>query len=419
MWIMGNFEVGIDRPPDAKKKEIIPALIGAAGAIGGALLANKSSEDINEQNVALTREGWERQEKENALNRQFQADEWTRQFNLQNGYNDPANILKRLENAGINAKNVFGSGTDTTAMSQGSPSAPSGAVASHAAPIPMGLSGSPALQSVGAFVNNLADAANKLSEQPYVADKAAAEIQKILASASSDDARARLESIQSKYEDIFGEDMRRSDIQKMLSQTALNYAHVEEAIANGDYIRANELLSIAKADTERQNKRLHGLQADRFEIELAYLPMQYTQQIRLLEEQQKTERARQSESYAHAGLFSAQSITENQLRKYRVEQSRIDNQISSLERDIKSNDADVSDITFWARVDAVLKQYYKCGLDVEKIEAEIDKIKAEKDATRLHSIVELLRMPAENMRDYSQSQRNVIEPITKLAPWVR
>lgn len=96
----------------------IGAGVAAAGAIGniaGGFLDRKSQRDINQKNIDFARENnaaqrlWERQQMEyqNKMNLDF--------WNMQNAYNNPAEQVKRMREAGLNPALLYGSAPSNTA----------------------------------------------------------------------------------------------------------------------------------------------------------------------------------------------------------------------------------------------------------------------------------------------------------------
>lgn len=74
---------------------------GILGGLGGIGQAAQQQENIKFQRDMM-QQNQEWQSGENALNRQFQADQWQKQFDLTNAYNDPRQQALRLLGAGMN-----------------------------------------------------------------------------------------------------------------------------------------------------------------------------------------------------------------------------------------------------------------------------------------------------------------------------
>lgn len=102
---------------------IIPALIGAAGAIGGALLGNHSQSNANSTNMAINQMNNAFNEKEALRARQFQLEMWNRE----NEYNTASAQRQRLSEAGLNPYLMMDGSSAGTAGSVGSTSQASAA----------------------------------------------------------------------------------------------------------------------------------------------------------------------------------------------------------------------------------------------------------------------------------------------------
>ena len=111
------------------------------GLIGGLFGASSASREA--------RKNREFQSAEAEKARQWQANEWTRQFNLTNQYNSPSEQMKRFAMAGLNPNLVYGSMVNGSA----SPSTPG-------TPIPTGSDASSAVGS------NIASAFQSLGDIP-------------------------------------------------------------------------------------------------------------------------------------------------------------------------------------------------------------------------------------------------------------
>lgn len=133
---------------------------GLTGLIGGLFGASSASRE--------SRKNREFQSAEAEKARKWQANEWTRQFNLTNQYNDPSAQMQRFAMAGLNPNLVYGSLVNGSASpsTPGTP-LPTGSDASSA----VGSSVSSAFQSLGdiplrrAQIENIeADTAKKMSD---------------------------------------------------------------------------------------------------------------------------------------------------------------------------------------------------------------------------------------------------------------
>lgn len=216
----------------------------SAAATGLAALGNLFTAG---QSKSLTREGWRLQQAENQKNREYMSDEWTRQFEMQNAYNDPSAQVQRLINAGINPSEVFGSGTNTTAMSQGSPQASAGSSIPISSPQPIQYLGSQ-------FVNDLAIAVRALTEadknealtpvekeyKETLTKQLAAETEKVGAEKESID-------LQNQLTRIYGDALRSREVQKFDAEIRRLNADAEVLIQQKDYVSAQKKVADMEA----------------------------------------------------------------------------------------------------------------------------------------------------------------------------
>ena len=221
-----------------------------AAATGLAALGNLFTAG---QSKSLTREGWRLQQEENAKNRQYMSDEWTRQFDAMNAYNDPSAQVQRLIKAGINPNEVFGSGTNTTAMSQGSPQASAGSSIPISSPLPVQYLG-------GQFVNDLANAVRALSEadknealtpvereyKETLTKQLAAETEKVGAEKEAID-------LQNQLTRIYGDALKSREVQKFDSEIRKLNAEAEVSVQQKDYVTAQK--KVAEMDALLKNSQ--------------------------------------------------------------------------------------------------------------------------------------------------------------------
>ena len=222
-----------------------------AAATGLAALGNLFTAG---QSKSLTREGWRLQQEENAKNRQYMTDEWTRQFNAMNEYNDPSAQVRRLINAGINPNEVFGSGTNTTAMSQGSPQASAGSSIPISSPQPIQYLGSQ-------FVNDLANAVRALTEadknealtpvekeyKETLTKQLAAETEKVGAEKEAID-------LQNQLTRIYGDALKDREVQKFDADIRKINNEIEVLIQQKDFVKAQTKLSEAEELLKRSQR---------------------------------------------------------------------------------------------------------------------------------------------------------------------
>lgn len=288
-------------------KPWLGSLITGILGLGGSALAADSSEKQNEANIEAQRE-------ENALNRQWQSDEWTRQFNMTNEYNDPKAVVSRLENAGINPSALVGGTGSQIGTSHATPSAPSGG---HGL-TPGMVDYSGFFNTASQFPKTIAEALRQYKEAekldktlPYVSDKIKAETSKILADASLSEERAKNEQFQNKLNAIFGYEMRSKELSKLTHDIAVADANVRLADSEVSLNAFKEWKEQSEALLNYAKKHLTENDAALLDIELKYREKELQTRIGLI-------RAQTSEAHANAAHASALAATENSIREYKV-----------------------------------------------------------------------------------------------------
>ena len=216
----------------------------SAAATGLAALGNLFTAG---QSKSLTREGWRIQQAENQKNREYMSNEWTRQFEAQNAYNDPSAQVQRLVNAGINPSQVFGSGTNTTAMSQGSPQASAGSSIPISSPLPIQYLGSQ-------FVNDLANAVRALSEAdknealtPVEKDYKETLTKQLAAETEKVGAEKEAIDLQNQLTRVYGDALKSREVQKFDADIRKVNSEIEVLIQQKDYVGAQKKLAEADA----------------------------------------------------------------------------------------------------------------------------------------------------------------------------
>lgn len=188
-------------------------------AIGGLFSSFFSNHSVNKQIEA--------QRQENALNRQFNAEESQKvrdfslqMFNNENQYNNPKNVIKRLQEAGVNPALAFGGFADSASGEISSPAGSQGSIT----PSSVDASG---IRSAGnAFMQG-----EVMAAQARLADAQAREIEEGLPYV------ARLKSLDAQAREL-GIDLGRFDLNVMRPKEAEKLTNViEEVKTNVDLLR--------------------------------------------------------------------------------------------------------------------------------------------------------------------------------------
>lgn len=324
------------------------SLIGAAGnALGGAVSGASSQGDSKD----LINLQYDRQAQENALNRQFQSDEWTRQFNLTNAYNTPAEQAKRLQQARINPAVAF-QGTQTSAMSSASPAAPSGASGLSAFD-PSGVL-SLGFRSQESLMNRL-KLFNEVQKGRYeISDVLPAQVRGILASAANDEVENEVRQFDLGIKKIFGRNMENAKLQNLLADYEVKLAEQKLKLKQGEVADADILFKESERLLNESKKHLTNKEYQKLEVELRYYGKRLESEIRALNAQ------------AHRDESSAQ--TEDVLRDFR--------------KDLLANEADVSNETKLAKIENIQQEYL-----TKWLENQADSREAERRLEYIKSII--------------------------------
>lgn len=375
---------------------------GAIAQAGAATLGAGLSLYSMNQSKSLTREGWRLQQAENEKNRQYMSDEWTRQFEAQNAYNDPSAEVERLVRAGINPSQVFGNGTNTTAMSQGSPQASAGSSIPISSPLPVNLSGSAVIQDIAGAVKALADAERTRKLMPGEARNLDSLNRQMTQETNKIVEETKGQRLANGLTQAFGSALKSAELQKLQADILTSRANYDVLIEQKDYVKAQAQLVEFEKAYKASLKDLNEAQSARVKL--------------LMEPEYNRMLSEVTQLYAQANYYNQSAMTENALRPYRERLAKFESEISRFESVIKEKDAAIKIWSYENEFVSLLDKYDLPGLEKEKLRADTEKAFAERDMTRLQMILQTLRTYAENARDISQGVRNMIEPATNLVP---
>ena len=198
-------------------------VLGAiASPVASLIGAGTSAINMNQQKK-LMQQNNEFQAAENQKNREWQSQEWTRQFDLTNAYNDPTAIVGRLQNAGLNPAQVMSGTGSSSAVSHATPSAPSGGVSATPSPDYSGVitSGFQSMQQIANSIKMLTEAKKTAKETPYVGAMLDSQIQLNLAKFENEQAKADFQRLQNQIEGALGFQIRSKELAKLVSETLL------------------------------------------------------------------------------------------------------------------------------------------------------------------------------------------------------
>ena len=251
------------------------------GAIAGGVsaLGNLFGSDPSDKAAALAEKQHQWDVEENQKNRDFQRDEWTRQFNMTNEYNSPEATKARLTSAGLNGSAILNGSGSAIGQSSASPSAPSGASGLNAMPDVVSQVGFQSQESLFRRLSMLGDLAKGAALLPETKAKLSAEVENVLADSKFKQIKTDSEKFMLEVERLFKPFEKSAGLRLAIQNVALTDAETRLALANGEL--ANEekenkvqerLLIIAK-------RSLSEKEFEKLKIELNWLNLEKKQAI--------------------------------------------------------------------------------------------------------------------------------------------
>lgn len=291
--------------------------------------------------------------------REFQAqqDEWTRQFNLENEYNTPSAQVARLSAAGINPVAAFQSvqGSTGSAAVGGSSSPPSPAYPSSHSVSPVGLAHVSGISSDSMMFSSLAQLGDSLSKLKQVGLNEQrqqamlnAEVQNTVADTQQKRESAALTSTLNSIKSAFGDKQAQAEVSKLIADSY-------QAYSDGDYKKALSLV----ADTEKD------LNAQKY----AYNKEAYPELVTNLRKLGNLYQAKVGESQAAAAQHRAQATylgaltqTENELRDGRVKGLELSNQLADIQRQLGNRENVRDAATHQDKIHSIVESCRREGL---------------------------------------------------------
>ena len=248
----------------------IGAIAGGVSALGN--LFGSSPED---KAIALAEKQHQWDVEENERNRQFQRDEWTRQFNLTNEYNDPSKTKERLVKAGLNGSAILNGSGASVGNSTASPAAPSGAHGLNPIPDVLSQVGYQSQESLMYRLKMLADLGKSSALLPGTKAKLSAEIENVLSDAKYKDIRSQSEEFALSLDKILKPIERSAGIQNALKNLLVADADIRlkgsqssEADARAAQLAEEKLLTIAKRNlSQKDYERLELYHTTLFQVQ--------------------------------------------------------------------------------------------------------------------------------------------------------
>lgn len=305
-----------------------------------------------EQQVAAQRQMFTEQ-----LEQQSQSDydKWKRQFDVENRYNSPQSQVARLMAAGINpaaaasqvmAGNASGAsiGGSSSPSAAGAPSG--GALGSHSVS-PLGVS-IPAYSTDSALFSSaaqLADSMSKLGELGLANEKQkatlGATVQNMMADTASKQEQAAITRVQNAILSSTGDKKVQAEIMKLYADSYASYQ-------KGNYDEAQSKINKIMSDIEQGR---FGLEKEKQPLvlnELRAMSMYYQTGSSL-----NVQKAAESKSVERLNNATREDI--NQLREGKVTAQDLANRLSSISQIVAERDARVATATEQAEIQKVIE----------------------------------------------------------------
>lgn len=330
-------------------------------------------------------EEWERQfmiqyEKQMEMYReqlglQNEADfqKWKKQFDIENAYNDPKSQIARLMAAGVNpaaaASQFVSSGVSSAAV--GGSSAPAaatapsgGSVGSHSVS-PISLSGanySTNAQMISSL-SQLGQTISKMAESGVsaygTAKKINPEIDKVIAETSQLHEETALTKIRKDIEAMFGKSKAAISLQK---DVVSSYTYYTE----GKFNEAREALTRAQESLTEEQRSVLAEQRPELLSNLKLLGQLYESERKVNIEDVLYKKSGEVANYARAELDSAYAQTEKELREGKVTRQTLENGVSAIDFGLRTNSLERDNKTQQQQIYKILEECKRSGYISEK-----------------------------------------------------
>lgn len=355
----------------------------------------KISQMNNETQMAIASANNDLQQRMNAENNQFAANQadLARQhdFALQSNqmaYDSPVAQMQRLQEAGLNPA-VMMQGTSSIGASTPN----SGAQASP--------HGSGITPSMPIFDTARLVAAPNVVESVISGLKALADIKKT--GADTDYTRALESLVGEQIEDMkyknmvaktYGNLLADAQLQNILKDTALKGQQIDKLISEGQLDEANRILTDLKSDTEKEEKRLKGEQADNYANANKVFFKEFESRMADARARRAADYASADEHYANARLTEEQRYELEDMHKYIVDEKKF--AAKKMEHESRLTEAEANEK--WQTLEAAinyLNEHYKYMTEDDKTalaqaQEILRKQKFDNDSRYYHEALDLL-----------------------------
>lgn len=321
----------------------IGTIAGGVSALGS--LFGRSPED-KAMELAKLQHQWDIEE--NQKNRDFQRDEWTRQFDAINAYNNPSATKNRLINANLNASAILNGSGASVGNSTASPSVPSGAHGLNPLPDVISQVGFQSRESLMKRLQILGDMAKSSSLLPETKQKLSAEVQNIVQDTKFKEVKTEVEDYMLRLDQLFKPSERWFGLEQNLADIAKAYAEMKLSIKNGELIDEEKINKAVERLLLHAKKNLTDAEYSKVQKELDWIDVEKKQAI-------KESKSRETSNYASANEANTQADVNRENRRIQsaladIEESGKSEKIKTLikkyqnERIISDKDAEEANL---------------------------------------------------------------------------
>lgn len=355
----------------------------AAIGVGSAVGTMASNIYTTGSNAALTREGWAHQDAENERMREWQSNEWDRQFSEVNAYNSPAAIARRLQGAGINPLSAFQDSSAPTGSSV-QPQSGSPGSANYAQHLPV--------VNPAANIMDVAQAILALTE--------AQKNEKL-----TDSQKANLDALTQSYTSQAEKNIEETNYQKMFNE--LYAAYGERKISKGLEKLSAEIAELnSRSENEKSEASLNRMREIREEI-LSHLDgvnLQTAQNVldHWLEQYQADLAETQSRTAANYGTAEQAREGARDLRLTRDSRIKLNEAYAGYQdalKQVAKSDAWLKDHTNSIKVLTSLREFERAGIINREEMAKADRLIRQNRFIEFKVFMESLNSQIGNAKD--------------------
>lgn len=339
-------------------------------------------------------------------NNQFSRDMAIDMFNLENQYNSPVELVKRLEAAGINPAVYFGQGAGSVANADASSPSSAGSTISPSLPTLT----TPNIQAAPPIVSGFIDGLQQLVNMQLTAKQAEKtgvetgklqkfmdeEFQSLVLSNKNQEIKNNADQFQYQMETMFAKAERGTRLAHMIQQIYDLGASIQLKAAQGR-------LADAQSDLAKMEKEFTNSRNTELKLKMAYVVPLMKAQIDLLGAQSEASRASAQESRAQVQLTTQQAERIKEARPVLLE-------IDKQTRNSLANKNYEFDNTIADRIRMVTSQMKLQEKELERIDALIERAKKENNIYYLQQAIHMLREISDGVSNYIPAKGAASQP---------